>query len=66
MPSSQGAKISIQYLELVLIVKLSDEIKREIILDPDITLGVVKKYLYDFGEGETKSKLIPIFYRLKK
>ena len=34
-------------------------------LDPEISLAAAKKYLYDLDEAENKSKLVPIYYRLK-
>lgn len=64
----QGTRIAAEYIELCIFTKFSDQHgnRKVIVMDPDITLGACKKYLYGLVDIENKSKLIPFYYRLKE
>jgi hypothetical protein len=55
------------FIELLLVSTQKDDKgeKIEILLDPNINLHCCKKYLFDLMEIETKTKLMPLYYRLK-
>lgn len=66
--SGSNTRGSIDYIELLLIIPPSgpDGKQKEILLHPDLSLGLCRKYLFDLIDIEGKQKSMPLYYRLKE
>jgi len=61
-----GVKKAIDFIELVLITNTQEgEAGKEIILSRDLSLGNIKKYLFDLIDVEGKARSMPLHYRVK-
>ena len=64
----ENTKKATEFLELCLVTHITDENSHqpvEIPLNPELSLGHCKRYMFDLIDIEGKSKSMPLFYRRK-
>ena len=64
----ENTKRAIDYIDLILMTHIMDEETnkpKEIILDPELSLGNCKKYMFDLIDIEGKAKSMPLYYKVK-
>lgn len=56
---------AVDFIDLTLVTNFPDEERGIIVLDPELSLGTVKKYLFDFVEHTGQSKAMPLYFKVK-